>query len=576
MKNKAFSIRLETLGADFLASIVVLLVAIPLCMGIAIASGAPPATGLITGIVGGIIVGSISGSPLLVSGPAAGLAVIVYQFLEKYDMAAFGTVVLVAGLIQVAAGAMGLGRWFRAISPAVIHGMLAGIGVLIFAAQFHVMIDDSPRGSGLVNLLTIPAAIYKGFFSGDSIHRQAAWIGALSIAVIFAWNRFRPRPLKFLPAPLVAVVFATTAAYFGGLSIQRVDVPSNLFDVMIFPTVDRFVQTLVTPGLLMSAVALAFIASAETLLSASAVDKMHSGPRTRYNRELFAQGVGNSICGFLGALPMTGVIVRSGANVQAGAKTRLSTILHGIWLLAFVVAFPTLLAMIPTAGLAAILVYTGYRLVDVAHIRRLAEYGKTEVLIYVATVAAIVSIDLIAGILIGLGLSLAKLLYTISHLKLDLTHDEANRRATLVMEGSATFLVLPKLAAALEKVPQGTELHLEIEKLDYIDHACLDLLGAWEASQKSSGGGLVVEWSHLNGRYHRLNARPELSLSKLSPKNVLASRGGKNGEDAGKSAAGSETVSVVRADQPGGAGDARSAVIGETDAADRSLSKTGD
>ena len=524
MKNQGVPSRFETLAADFLASVVVLLVAIPLCMGIAIASGAPPATGLITGIIGGIIVGSISGSPLLVSGPAAGLAVIVYDFLQEYDMAAFGAVVLVAGLIQLAAGAAGLGRWFRAISPAVIHGMLAGIGVLIFAAQFHVMIDDSPKGNGLWNLVTIPAAIYKGFFSGDSVHRQAAWIGALSILVIFLWNRFRPRPLKFLPAPLVAVVFATAATYFGGLSIQRVDVPANLFDVVIFPTVERITQTLITPGLLTSAVALAFIASAETLLSASAVDKMHSGPRTRYNRELLAQGVGNTICGVLGALPMTGVIVRSGANVQAGAKTRLSTILHGVWLLAFTVAFPSLLAMIPTAGLAAILVFTGYRLVDVAHIRRLAEYGKTEVLIYSATVIAIVSIDLIAGILIGLGLSLVKLIYTISHLKLDLITDEAGKKATLVMEGSATFLVLPKLAAALEKVPPGAELHLEIEKLDYIDHACLDLLGSWEASQKAAGGRLVVEWSHLNGRYHRLNARPELTLSKLSPKSVLVLR----------------------------------------------------
>ncbi len=554
MKNKAFPLRLETLSADFLASIVVLLVAIPLCMGIAIASGAPPAAGLITGVVGGIIVGSISGSPLLVSGPAAGLAVIVYQFLEKHDMAAFGSVVLVAGLIQLAAGVMGLGRWFRAISPAVIHGMLAGIGVLIFAAQFHVMIDDSPRGSGLWNLVTIPAAIYKGFFSGDTVHRQAAWIGALSIALIFAWNRYRPRPLRFLPAPLVAVVFATAAAYFGRLSIQRVDVPANLFDVVIFPTVERVAQTFLTPGLLMSAVALAFIASAETLLSASAVDKMHSGPRTRYNRELAAQGVGNTICGVLGALPMTGVIVRSGANVQAGARTRLSAILHGIWLLAFVVAFPSLLAMIPTAGLAAILVYTGYKLVDVAHIRRLAEYGKTEVLIYTATVAAIVAIDLVAGILIGLGLSLAKLLYTISHLKLDVTLDETGRRATMVMEGSATFLVLPKLAAALEKVPPGTELHLEIEKLDYIDHACLDLLGSWEASQKSAAGRLVVEWTQLHGRYHRLNERPELTLSRLSPRNGLLSRGGKNGKRKEASKAGAETSSAVRAQKPDGAG----------------------
>jgi MFS superfamily sulfate permease-like transporter len=240
---------------------------------------------------------------------------------------------------------------------------------------------------------------------------------------------------------------------------------------------------------------------------------MHQGPSTDYDRELTAQGVGNMICGALGALPMTGVIVRSGANVQAGAQTRLSTILHAVWLVAFVAAFPGILGLIPTAGLAAILVYTGFKLVDTSHLRKLAQYGRTEVFIYLTTVVAIVATDLIRGIVLGLVLALIKLLYTLAHLNVDCRYEPAGRRAEMNLEGSATFLRLPTLATTLDRVPDGTELHLCIEKLEYIDHACIDLLASWESRQNGSGGRLVVDWSELNHRYHTKNASPEAAIS---------------------------------------------------------------
>ncbi len=489
------------LSRDFTASVVVFLVALPLCMGIAIASGVPPAAGLITGIIGGLVVGFIAGAPLQVSGPAAGLSVIVWDLVQRHGFEMLGIIVLIAGVVQLVAGFLKLGQWFRAVAPAVIYGMLAGIGVLIFSSQFHVMVDDAPKGSGLENLSSIPMAIWKGVVPADgSVHFQAALIGVFTLATILLWRPLAPGKLKVIPAPLVAVILATVVAQVAGLGIRRVDVPANLAEAMTFPTVALFGQ--VDWTIIGAAVALAFVASAETLLCATAVDTMQNGPRTRYDKELTAQGVGNMLCGLVGALPMTGVIVRSSANVEAGAKTRLSAILHGGWLLVFVAALPFVLRAIPTACLAAVLVYTGYKLFNPAAIRKLAGFGRGEVLIYSATVVTIVAVDLLTGVVLGIALSLAKLLYSVSHLKLELV-DTGGSRIDLRLSGSATVIRLPKLAAELEKVPAGAELHVHFENLDYIDHACLDLLMNWKRTHQATGGQLFVDWEELEARFKR-------------------------------------------------------------------------
>ncbi|MFN9633507.1 MAG: SulP family inorganic anion transporter, partial [Erythrobacteraceae bacterium] len=308
-------------GRDFLASIVVFLVALPLCMGIAIASGAPPALGLITGIVGGLVVGSLAGSPLQVSGPAAGMAVLVYQLVNEHGLMMLGVVGLIAGALQLLAGVFKLGQWFRAISPSVIHGMLAGIGVLIFASQFHVMLDDAPRAGGLANIAAIPEAIIKVFPADGSVHHLAAMAGIITIATIILWNRFKPKRLALLPGPLLGVIVGTTFAVIFALPITLVAVPVNLTDALNIPTTEALKSAL-DPDILTLGIVFAFVASAETLLCATAVDKMHIGVRTQYDKELRAQGIGNLICGVLGSLPMTGVIVRSAANVEAGATSR--------------------------------------------------------------------------------------------------------------------------------------------------------------------------------------------------------------------------------------------------------------
>lgn len=490
----------STFSRDLLASIVVFLVALPLCMGIAIASGVPPALGLITGIVGGLVVGFLSGSPLQVSGPAAGLSVIIWDLVQQHGVTALGTIVLVAGAIQVVAGLLKWGQYFRAVAPPVVYGMLAGIGVLIVASQFHVMVDDAPRGTGLQNLLAIPIAIYKGIFPPDGTsHHVAALVGLITIATVILWTRFHPAKLAFLPGPLIAVIVGTAVAYFGGFQIKFIDVPSNLASAIALPTFDSL-HLFSNWSVLGAAAGLALVASAETLLCAIAVDRLHSGERTNFDRELRAQGIGNMVCGLVGALPMTGVIVRSSANIQAGARTRLSAILHGVWLLAFVIAIPGILRLVPTASLAAILVYTGYKLINVDNIRALAKYGRAVVAIYGATLIGIVVTDLLTGVLIGIGLCILRLLYSLTHNRMKLVLASNRKRADLYLEGAATFFALPRLAGLLDAVPAGAALHVHLDKLQHIDHACMDALHAWKQQNEERGSTLEVEWDELVGR----------------------------------------------------------------------------
>lgn len=641
----------DAIRTDFPSSVVVFLVALPLCMGIAIASGAPVAAGLITGIVGGLVVGFLAGSPLQVSGPAAGLTVIVYDVVQTFGLEMLGLVVLMAGLFQVAAGLLRWGQWFRAVSPAVIKGMLAGIGFLILASQFHVMIDDQPRGSGAENLATIPSAIVKSLEWPETrpreerrariealrevgeLHRRqvslhervteylpyqdplgkkpgsadeanpavlgsavaaevpdevreslaaqqqaiaarlgevvdqlragppmadgqtmekkvaaaaeaalqqnretvealrqappeallasqtaavqsledllkalkshplAAFAGLFTILVILLWQGFAPKSLRVLPAPLVAVVLAAALATVLALPVLYVEVPDNLWDEVRLPVLSSPTD-IPWLGLVQAALLMAVVASAETLLCATAVDQLQNGPRTRYDRELFAQGVGNTICGCLGALPMTGVIVRSSANVHAGAKTRLSAILHGVWLLLFVTFLGFALRLIPTAALAAMLVYTGYKLIDPKAIASLRRFGWGEVVVYTATVGMIVFTDLLTGVLVGVALSAIKLLYTFSHLSTRLSVQKETGQATLHLVGSATFLRLPQLAAQLEQVPRGAELQVDFKRLAYIDHACLELLINWGKQHEASGGSLNLNWDSLHARFH--------------------------------------------------------------------------
>ncbi len=515
---------------DFLSSVVVFLVALPLCIGIAVAVGVNPARALITGIIGGLVVGFIAGSPLQVSGPAAGLFVIVADIIVTnrdkylsqlggetagaedaamtYAMAALGCAVVLAGIMQLVAGKMKLGRWFRAVSPSVIKGMLSGIGALILISQFHVMLDhtamwgDTPARGGLQYLATIPAAIMACFTEGNSNHHLAALIGVVTIAAIVAWTKLAPKQISFIPGALVGIVAATLFSIYAQFEVIQLSVPENMFSEVSFPAVSWF-GLMTDPSIWVSAFVIAMVASAATLLTAAAVDDMSRdiGVKTDYDQELVSQGVGNLLCGLVGALPMTGVIVRSSANVQAGARTRKSTIMHGAWLLLFICFLPALLAYIPKSALGALLVYTGFKLLNPAQLKGLLKVGKSEAAIYITTLVIIVSVDLLIGVMVGVGLSAAKLLHRFSHLEVELIADEAKHRFELRLRGAATFLRLPILAEYLDQLPGDAELHVCLENVDYIDHACFELLMNWADSHVEEGGSLVMDWDRLHGAF---------------------------------------------------------------------------
>lgn len=484
------------LPRELLASVVVFLVALPLCMGIAIASGMPPAKGLITGIIGGLVVGWLAGSPLQVSGPAAGLAVLVFELVRQHGIAMLGPILLLAGFLQLVAGRLRLGCWFRVTAPAVVYGMLAGIGVLIVLSQIHVMLDGVPKPSGLDNLSGFPAAVAQAI---PSLGWQAGLLGLGTMLVMWTWDKWRPQKLRFVPGALLGVGLTTGASLLLALQVKRVEVPDNLAEAIdwLHPA---DLLNLADPNLLIAAFAVAFIASAETLLSAAAVDRMHNGQRSDFDKELTAQGVGNMLCGIVGALPMTGVIVRSSANVQAGATTRFSAIFHGVWLLAFVLLLSSVLQSIPIASLAGVLVYTGFKLVDLKAFRGLARYGRMPMFTYAATALAIIFTDLLTGVLVGFGLTLAKLAWKASRLKISLVDLPQANEMELRLNGAATFLKVPALTQILAKVPAGNTLHVPLNYLSYIDHACLELFEEWGRANAAKGSKLMIEPRGLKRR----------------------------------------------------------------------------
>lgn len=496
---------------DFLSSLVVFLVALPLCMGIAIASGVPLSFGIISGIIGGLIVGPLSGCPLQVSGPAAGLVVLVSTIITKHGVEQLGLLVLIAGIVQVLAGLCRCAHWFRAVPPAVVHGMLSGIGILICVSQFHVMLDHMPESSGLANLCGIPGALVKGIYPLEpNSHHLAAAVGIMTIVILVCWNNLHIKKLRVIPGSLVAVVVATSIAAVTQLPIKHVSLPENFSVSFKMPSFNSL-NSMPWRDVVLDGLAIAIIATAETMLTATAIDKVHRGKRTNYDRELFSQGVGNIASGFLGGLPITGVMVRSSANIAAGARSRVSNTLHGLWLLLFVTTLPFLIGLIPTCSLAALLVYTGYKLANVGVARELKKVGTAELVIYVVTVLSIVAIDLLTGVVVGVALSFAKLLYSVSHLEIRIAEDSSGQ-TQIYLRGTASFLTLPKLAEALESVVPEKRAHLHIQAVSYIDHACLELISNVQKRYYQHGGELVVDWYELSKAFEARGkeAMPEL------------------------------------------------------------------
>ncbi|MER7757670.1 SulP family inorganic anion transporter [Kitasatospora sp. NPDC097643] len=480
---------------DLPASLVVFLVALPLCVGVAVASGVPAELGLVTGIVGGLVVGLTPGSSLQVSGPAAGLTVLVYDAVQRFGAGALGLLVLGTGLLQLAMGALRLGRWFRAMSASVVHGMLAGIGLTLLFGQLYALADRRAPASGPEKIAGLPALL------GDALTGaatpSAVTLGIGTLLVLVCWPYLPGRIARSVPAPLAAVGLAAAVTAAADLPVARVRV-AGLLDVVELPDRAALGALAGTAGL-GTVVAFTLIASAETLFSAAAVDRMHHGPRTDYDRELTAQGLGNTVCGLLGALPMTAVIVRSAANVQAGARTKASRTLHGLWLLLFTALMPGALGLVPLTALAAVLVHAGAKLVPLRRIAALCRgrEHRGEAVVLAVTAVAIIGTDLFEGVLIGIGLAVVKSAWQTSHLQIgveELVRPSGEAWQRVRLSGNATFLRLPRLLDTLERLPADRPVELDWSGLRHLDHACTLALASWAAQHRArSTAPLAVE-----------------------------------------------------------------------------------
>ena len=466
---------LKNLKTDLPASFVVFLIALPLSLGIALASGAPIKAGIIAAIVGGIAVGLFGGAPLQVSGPAAGLTVMVFGFIQKFGFQATCIITILAGCMQILLGLLGVGQLTLAISPSVIEAMLAGIGILIALGQTYVLMGSTPKGSALANLSHLPET-----FLGRN--HQAFALGLVTLGVLWAWNKYISNKIKFIPGSLIAVMFGTAIASFFALDVPRVTIDANIFNALAIPQFSLGDL----PTYLLSALAITIVASAESLLCAVATDKLHSGVRANLNRELIGQGIANSISGFLGGLPVTGVIVRSSANINAGAKSKLSAAFHGLWLLVFASFMASYLAFIPLSVLAALLIFTGIKLVKLHEIKKLMAFN--EALIYFVTLTGVVFINLLWGIGIGFGLAVVMLIYKMS--KFEVHSFMKSSPPRVVITGSLTFLGIPSLLRQLDALPKKQTLQMILD-VDHLDHASLEAIRTWKENYEKIGGHVI-------------------------------------------------------------------------------------
>ncbi|QKW10919.1 SulP family inorganic anion transporter [Streptomyces sp. NA04227] len=466
---------------DFASSVVVFLVALPLCVGVAVASGVPAELGIVTGIVGGLVTGMLPGSSLQVSGPAAGLTVLCYEAVQEHGLPALGVIVLATGLLQLGMGALRWGRWFRAISVAVVEGMLAGIGLVLIAGQLYSMAKTKAPESGIDKITGLPEMFVDA--AGSSSARASLLLGIGTIAVLVLWKKL-PKKVTTVPGALAAVALATIVALAFDLPVAKVTV-EGLFSTIQPPPMDEF-GGLAEVGMLSTIVAFTLIASAESLFSAAAVDRLHDGQRTDYDKELMAQGAGNTVCGVLGALPMTAVIVRSATNVQAGAKTKASRVMHGGWLLLFAALLPAALGIIPIAALAGILIHAGFKLIPLKALVELWRSHRGEAVVLVATAVSIVTISMFEGVLIGLALAVIKTAWEASHIRLEIV-DKGAGPVQAHLSGNATFLRLPKILDQLEALPQDRPVELHLDQVHHLDHACRTALENWAERHSDQG-----------------------------------------------------------------------------------------
>jgi MFS superfamily sulfate permease-like transporter len=492
---------LKYAGKDIPAAIVVFLIAIPLCLGIAVASKVDPFSGLIAGVVGGIVVGFISKSPLSVSGPAAGLTAIVSGAIVALpSVEAFFLAVVLAGVMQIIMGILKMGIIGDYVPNSVIKGMLAAIGIILILKQIPYMVGYNTSYEGDDSFIEASGenTFSSLFDSFNHLTPTAVAIGILGLIILIVFERpwFKSKKIfNVLSGPLVVVIVGVLINQFlGDVEHPLTARGAQLVTIPVASTASEFVSFFKQPDFTailsfqvwVVAFTIAMVATLETLLGIEAVDKIDSLKRvTPTNRELVAQGTGNIVSGLLGGLPLTSVIVRSSANNNAGAQTKMSTILHGTFILTFVLFSPEVLNLIPLAALAAILVFTGYKLAKIGLFREYYQKGWDQFMPFIITIVAIVFTDLLKGVLIGIA---AGIFYIIrSNFRTALFHKVDGQNHIIRFKKDISFFSKPKLKALLNNIPDGSNVSIDMSKAEFIDKDIIDTVNEFLTGSLSKG-----------------------------------------------------------------------------------------
>ncbi|MGW0364866.1 bifunctional SulP family inorganic anion transporter/carbonic anhydrase [Streptomyces sp. NPDC002990] len=474
------------LSADLSSSIAVFLIALPLSLGIALATGAPLQAGLVAAAVGGIVVGRLGGAPLQVSGPAAGLTVVTAEMIQRYGWRTTCAITVLAGFCQLGLAVLRTARSALMVSPAIVHGMLAGIGVTIALAQLHIVLGGTPQSSAIANVRGLPGQL-------ADLHPAALGVSALTLLVLLTWPRLpgrTGRALRKVPAALAAVAAATAVATLAGLTLPRVDLPS--WSSHALPELPEGPVL----GIIAAVLTITLVGSVESLLSAVATDKLIASergagnrpPRADLNRELRGQGAANIVSGALGGLPITGVAVRSVANVKSGAVSRRSTMLHGFWVLLAAALLVPVLDLIPLAALAALVMAVGVQMVSITHLRSVTRHR--EAVVYGTTIVAVVLGGVLEGVAIGIAVAVALALHRLARTRItvELLDDGVHR---VCARGQLTFLAVPRLSRVLNQIPHDARAVIELDG-SFMDHAAYETLQDWRNSQLAHGGSVEV------------------------------------------------------------------------------------
>jgi MFS superfamily sulfate permease-like transporter len=519
---------LENWKSDLLSGFLVFLIALPLCLGISMASGFPPTAGIITAIVGGLVVSRISGSFVTINGPAAGLIVVILDSVQSLghgdNMAGYHltlAAIVVASILQILMGIFKAGKLSAFFPSSVVHGMLAAIGIIIMAKQIHTLLGVKPAAKSLLGTIAeIPHSLM-------SLNPEIALIGALGLALLIIWNFIKNPTLKMIPAPLLVVLLGLFLGQQFDLDDAHeyifrdesfklgpnflVAVPENFFAGFTFPDFSKIGEL----EFWTNVITIWLVGSLESLLSASAVDKLDPYKRnSNLNKDLTAVGIGNLISGLIGGLPMIAEIVRSSANVNNGAKTAWANFFHGMFLLVFVALFPKLIHEIPLTALAALLVFTGFRLASPKEFAKTLSVGIDNFVVFVITILGVLATDLLVGVAIGIVAELAihisrglklnnvlSLAYHVQQTDADTYH--------IQVSGAAVFSNYIAIKSLVAEYPLGKNIYFDLTEAELIDHTVMEFIHHYAEEYNHNGGKCEILGLESHEPYsdHHLAAR---------------------------------------------------------------------